>query len=915
VNRVVKPFVKNSMSTSSLSSLTSRLTVCTFVFVAVAVFLAVVSGAWAEPEANPARQTDAAQPSKVFEEQVQPFFQLHCIKCHGPEKAEAKLRLDTLGVEFINRPAADHWVEILDRMNLGEMPPEGEPRPAAAQLTAVTDWITSELQQARKQAQSTGGRVLLRRLSRTEYANTIRDLLQVEFAEGNGLREMLPPDGSIGGFDKVSKALLLDPSLMEAYLTAAKQIAEKAIITRPPLIPQRTMRFEFKETANSAMSYLLTNREAELQGSLMVLREGGARTYGKLRHPSDNKEIPITGRYRVRVQAAADIGKRGDPLYMDIVYGAEGRQARFRVDAPREAPKVYEFEKTFDATLPGEFQVNLVNGTRFREGNAEWYELSGKLTKLAEEGQSVVATRMKARMRAEGAYDSSVRGSYVPQALHLDILPALFVGWIEVIGPLQEEFPPKSLEQIFGRRDVSIPPAESDTSDPAVVSQTIALARDAFSRLLPRAFRRPVVLREIDALVSVVREELQNRVSPEEALRTGLVAMLCTPDFLLLFEGTEPAGAIANKQPATTTASQTERKLTDYELAVRLSYFLWSSLPDDELLLLAKSGTLQQPTVLSAQVQRMLADPKSEGLVQGFARQWLKVAEMTRFKPDEQIYPRFYATEMVGIDKDVETEPLAFFREILNRREPVNQFLNSDWLMLNERLAKLYGIEGVTGLELRRVALDRKSGTPEQEVRGGLLGMAGVHLWGADGNRTKPVERGKYILDVLFNDPPSPPPPNAGEVEPNLRGAVLTVRERLQKHREQATCNSCHRRIDPFGLAMENFNAIGQWREKLDGERPLAQLGENRPVIDPSGTLPNGRAFKTFGEFRTAVTEQRERFIRSLAEKLFVYALGRTIEPPDRTAIDAIVAEAKGDEATLPALISGVVRTRQFLSK
>jgi hypothetical protein len=300
--------------------------------------------------------------------------------------------------------------------------------------------------------------------------------------------------------------------------------------------------------------------------------------------------------------------------------------------------------------------------------------------------------------------------------------------------------------------------------------------------------------------------------------------------------------------------------------------------------------------------------------VQGFARQWLKVHEIGRFKPDEQIYPQFYATSMAGIDKDVEAEPLAFFREVLRKDEPVDRFLDSDWLMLNERLANLYGIEGVTGVELRRVALDRGEASAAG-VRGGLLGMAGVHLWGADGNRTKPVERGKYILDVLFNDPPPPPPPNAGEVEPNLSGKKLTVRERLAKHREQTTCNNCHRRIDPYGLAMENFNVIGQWRERLDGEKPLHQWGIDRPPIDPSGTLPNGRAYADYREFRTLIVDQKERFTRGLAEKLFVYALGRTAEPADRAAIDAIVAAAPEGRATLRALIAAIAQSRPFQSK
>jgi hypothetical protein len=311
----------------------------------------------------------------------------------------------------------------------------------------------------------------------------------------------------------------------------------------------------------------------------------------------------------------------------------------------------------------------------------------------------------------------------------------------------------------------------------------------------------------------------------------------------------------------------------------------------------------------------MLADPRTEGFVGGFARQWLKIDEFDRFAPDEQIYPAYYATDMVGVEADVQEEPLAFFREALRRDEPIACFLDSDWLMLNQRLAKLYGIAGVEGAELGRVELPRGEADAAALRRGGLLGMAGVHLWGADGNRTKPVERGKYILTVLFNDPPPPPPPNAGEVEPNVRGEKLTVRERLARHREQATCNNCHRRIDPYGLALENFNVIGQWREQLDGERPLSQWGNNRPAIDVSGTLPSGREFADFLEFKQALREQHDRFTRALAEKLFTYALGRTVEPGDRATIDGVVSATESQPPTLRTMLKAIVASEAFRRK
>lgn len=858
--------------------------------------IVAASSAAAEPPitADPVPETSSpAAPEispvvdlQMFTEHVQPFFATHCVSCHGPDQAEQDLRLDTLSADFVRRPAADHWIEVLNRLNLGEMPPPEEPQPDSEQLIQVTDWITSELDRVQHASRSTGGRTLLRRLSRREYANTVRDLLHVEFVEGDSPLDRLPPDGSIAGFDTVSQALLIDPSLMDAYLAVARSVADQAVSFRPPLVPTKTMRFEFRNTPDSAMAYILNGRDAYLENDLLVIMAGGARTYAKLRHPFSDAEIPVTGNYRVRVRAAADPGESGEPVYMDVTFGSVGRLERFRVDAPPAQPQVYEFERTFDAAIPGEFQVSLVNPTEFGNHQQEWLHEHREMQSLFEAGQVLESTRLRARMRAAGSFDVYTRGAFHPRVTHLEPLPKLHLDWIEVIGPLQPDYPPQSMRTLFHAG------WEPDQLTPAY-------AQDIFARLLPRAFRRPVDDSEIAAITALVSDELQQGASFEDAVRTGLIAMLCAPDFLFLFE------------PET---SPSPRPLNDHEFATRLSYFLWSSLPDDELTNLAARSALNDPAIVAAQVDRLLADPRSEGFVQGFARQWLKVDEFDRFPPDEQIFPDYYATDMVGLGTDMQLQPLAFFREVLHHDLPVASFLDSDWTMLNERLARFYGIDGVHGPALRRVDFRDPSAAP-YNTRGGLLGMAGVHKWGSDGNRTKPVERGKYVLDVLFNDPPPPPPPNAGEVEPNLNGQRLTVRERLARHREQPTCNNCHRRIDPYGLALENFNVIGQWRDRLDGEKPLAHWGNERPPIDPSGVLPDGSTFADFPEFQQLLYSQQGRFHRALAEKLLIYALGRTLEPADRPLIEQLADPTGNDGDTLRQMLKGIALSDQFRRK
>ena len=843
------------------------------------------------------RRPDPVADTATFRSSVQPFLTKHCVGCHGADLAEGKLRLDTLAADFLTREPASKWVEVLDRLNLGEMPPKDETRPDANELAQVTDWITAELRRVESLASSTGGRVALRRLTRNEYANTVRDLFGITFFDGEGPQEMLPPDGSIKGFNKLSKALLLDPSLMEKYIVVARYVVEKAVATRPPKAPSRTMRFDFENTPDSAMSYIVQNRDADLTENGMVLYQSNARTYARLLHPYNDKQTPVDGEYIVRVRAGARPGTDGKPVYMDITKGANGLIGRIQVDAGIDQPKVYEARAVLSEALGGELGVGIVDGARFTDPNFVGMLLGSTADKEFEAGNRKKASQLRARARAEGVYSVNYhRSQYTKAAIDLEKLPKLFIDYIELEGPVSGRWPPVSRERIYSALGGD-GPGPGEEYEPANAAAAVAAARKIIARILPSAFRRPVNGAEIDGVVRVVEEELRNNNSFEEALKTGLVAMLCSPDFLYLFE---PAGPDA-------TADQ--RRLTDTELASRLSYFLWSSMPDKELSQQAASGRLRQPDVLTAQINRMIDDPRSDALVDDFAAQWLKIAEFDRFEPDKGIFPDYYANRFTGIGEEMRREPLAFFREVLRNDLSVLNFLDSDWTMANAKLAGWYGIDGVKGKEFQRVAF------PADSPRGGLLAMSGVAKWGSDGNRTKPVERGKYILDVLFNDPPPPPPPNAGEVEPNLSGQVLTVRERLEKHRHVATCRNCHRRIDPYGLALENFNVIGQWRDKLDGEKPLNHWGSNRPDIDCSGTLPNGTQYSSFGEFKRAIVAQSDRFERALAEKLLMYALGRTLEASDRSVILDLITNMQNNGHTLRSLLHGITKTEAFGSK
>lgn len=805
------------------------------------------------------------------------FIQAHCIACHGPQKQEAKLRLDTLSFDLGQGETARVWVEVMDHLNRGEMPPPDRPRPDAAQQQQVVKWIAAELRAAQLRARSSGGRVVLRRMNRTEYANTIRDLLKMTFLPGESPLDFLPPDGRADGFDKGSSALMLDPSLLEKYYEVGQRIAEQAIVIGPPPFETYRNRFELEDTAKRpAIRYLCAQPGFLCRENDVVLMEAGTRSFDDLFYPgtktagSRGKRIPIKGMYAVRVRAAADPGGRDEPVTMQVVreQGGEGVLLETIVDAPESAPKVYEVIMPLSIE-GGEFSVRLGKPTKFRLYSQTHGHMDRAIEKAGNEQDFAAIMRLRGRMLAEGVLSGSAPN---PDVLDLTKVPKLFVDWIEIEGPLYEQWPPKSHEALFFK-------GKETPLD-------LNYARQMFSQFVPRAFRRPASAAEIEPFVKLVHQELEQGTRFEDAIRVGLSAVLTSASFIYLFE----------------PGSETRRGLNDHELASRLSYFLWSSMPDEQLSQLAASGKLQDKKILAAEVDRLLEHRHSRALVDGFGAQWLRTDEFRNFKPDPKLYNTYndkLGEAMVGQTK-------AFFEQVLRNDLPVTSFLDSDFTLLNERLAAFYGIPNVKGDEFRVVTL------PENSPRGGLLGQAGMMMRGSDGTRTKPVTRGVYIREVLFNDPPDPPPPNVGEIEPNIQGKNLTVRERLLQHQQIEACAACHRSIDPYGLALENFNVIGQWRDMQDGEN---FGGRARPAINPSGKLPNGDSFETYSEFKSLLRKQHARFRQALAEKLLSYALGRPVEPLDRPTIDQMTQAATTNGDSFRSLIQALVASEAFRTK
>jgi len=820
----------------------------------------------AVPESpNPTALHDAGR----LETLVRPYLAAHCIRCHGPAKQEGEMRLDTLALNFGASESMRHWIEVMDRINLGEMPPEKEPRPEAAQSRAVAAWLAAELRHAARLSLTRGGRVVLRRMNRAEYANTIRDLLDLKFLPGENPLELLPPDGTAEGFDKVGAALMLDPSLLEKYFEVAARIAAQAIVEGPPPVATYRKRFEFEDTAkNRAIDYLCSKPDFACREHDAELIDGGARSFGEFIYPKLRTMIPTKGLYAIRLRAAAFQAGRAEPVRIRVGRGDEVLLETF-VTAPPEQPQTFEVQIPLAEAGGNELDVRMLNGTKLFLYNPSYGQMDKAIAEAGARNEHAEVLRLRGRMSAEG----NISGSRPdPAVLDRSKLPKLYLDYIELEGPLYEQWPPKSHQALFFK--------EADAV------RDLAYVREMFERFMPRAWRRPIEPAEIEPVVRLVQQELEAGVGYEEAVRAGLIGVLTSPKFLYLVE----------------PADETPRDLTDYEIAARLSYFLWSSMPDAALFDLARQGRLRSPAALEAEVDRMLADPKSRALVDGFAVQWLRTDEYRNFTPDPQLYPNYDAK----LGQAMVEETLRFFEEILRHDLSALNFLDSDWTIVNDRLAKFYGLEGVKGEHFRRVKL------PADLHRGGLLGQAGVMLRGSDGTRTKPVRRGVYVREVLFNDPPDPPPPNVGEIEPNIQGKNLTVRDRLLQHQQIESCAACHRTIDPYGLALENYDATGAWRTQQNGE---GFRGRSVPPIDSSGSLPNGKPFAGPAEFKQLLVEQKDRFARGLAEKLATYALGRPIEAADRPTIDGLTAKMAASDHTLRSLMKAIVTSDAFLKK
>ncbi|WP_020471058.1 DUF1592 domain-containing protein [Zavarzinella formosa] len=812
-----------------------------------------------------------AQGANPLEAIFREFADQHCVSCHGPDVQRGRLRLDKLPVVFTDKDTAATWTKVLDRVSRGEMPPKDKNRPPEKETQALLADLRKQLHDASLARQRSEGRVTLRRLNRTEYETTLRDLLGTS-AE---LREILPDDNVAAGFDNVSAVL----DVSSTHLLRYQDAAEKALQTVIPNRPKAS--FSERRTGKQITEKMptfkeLLNKAVRLDGDTLLMY---VRPWGHV--PCASAPVPVAGKYRVRASIYS-VGTDGKSLPVMLscrdAYGREDNDVRDVRDVAAGKPTIIEGEFEMKAR-----QIIVFTG----------WSLPG----LREAGQLVKK-----------------------EPLDKYAGPGLAVEWIEIEGPT-DPWPGVGYDRLFGgvpllpasiakvvaegKPAPPVPAKRPDgwwTYDPLVPAP--AKPREEADRLmrafLPLAFRRPVSVELQDYYVKMVHSALDKKTTFAEAMLLGYKAALCSPHFLFLTETVDPA----RKERATA--------LDDYAIASRLSYFLWSSMPDAELARLADKGELTKPETLRAQTERMLNDPKAARFTANFAGQWLDLRNINATSPDPQIYGEFDDFLFWSMPRETQL----FFEEILRADLPVTNFVHSDWTFLNQRLAGHYGIPGVIGGEMRKVKL------PADSHRGGVMTQAAVLKVTADGTRTSPVLRGKWVLDRILGQPPAPPPPDIPSIEPDIRGAT-TIRQQLDKHRNTAACASCHKHIDPPGFALESFDVIGGWRDFYRGTRGKPVDLANYPTrkifrgldVEKGGVTPDGKPFTDIDDYRQLLLADKDQLARNLAQKLVIFGTGADIQFADREVIEQLVAKSREKNFGLRSLLHDVVQSRMFLNK
>ncbi len=813
---------------------------------------------------------------------VRPFFREYCISCHSSDDPAGNLKLDQgLLSDFRDPTAKAKWLEIVDVLNGHQMPPESESQPNPESVAQVVDWITSQL--VRVDAERKGSLVLLRRLNRDEYRNTIRDLLGVELDVSR-----FPTEGSAAGFDNNGLALTTSPLHIELFIQLAKRALDLAIVEgeRPQSI---LWRFEPESGHDDSNRVPYGPHWAIVNGGNNPVENG----FKVMHHTNWDKHlnardfaVPIEGDYIIRVRGGSKI-----PSRELVVSSAERFLAKRRDEQNRENPNAKRWHDE-------QYQKDLKH---FRDDRM--YDYGPARLKIVVElgGQPKIISTfdLDGTVEAPKVYEFKTRFSTqkagitleyeysIPKVLENFWLqtsddfarPVAYVDWFEIEGPYFDQWPPTSHRNLL-RVDQS----KTEMSDEK--------AREVLVNFMRRAYRRPVTRQEVDEKLALYSHSRQSGLSAMEAIKLPLATILCSPSFLYLFE-------------PRSEDSPTSRKLNEHELAARLSYFLWGTMPDDELFRLASHGQLRRPDTLRAQIGRMLKHDRRRDMVTSFVGQWLGLRDVGANPPAEDLYPQYDR----HLEWSMVRESLEFFDEILQKDLSALHLVRSDFVVINERLARFYGVPDVRGDHFRTVSV------PDGVHRGGIPTQAAIHTITSNGTRTSPVKRGTWVLKNLLGMDPGLPVANAGDIAPKVPGIdKATVRKRLEIHRTLPQCARCHNKIDPLGFALENFNACGEWREQ-EGFGYKGRIEKDDPPIDNASKLPDGTPIVGIRGLQQALISQQDLFLQCLLKKLMTYALGRELGPIDQPMVQQGVDYMRKNNLTIRSAIEFIVLSDAFQSK
>ena len=800
----------------------------------------------------PVAQTQAPEaPADISPQRA--LLDQYCVTCHNQRIVDGTassglvadqlrqlgLTLDTADVDTV---AADPelWENVVRKLRVGAMPPPPRPRPDRATYDGFRRWLEDELDRAAEARPNPGRTAAFHRLNQAEYRNVIRDLLDLDV----DVASLIPPDSpDQHGFDNIATSLSLSPALLERYVSAARKISLLAIGAAPA-------GGAVIDVYDVPLNLMQTDQQSE---DLPFGSRGGA----AIRH-----HFPVDGEYRIKLRLQTN--------YVGYVRGIDdAHDVEVRLDGER----IRRF--TFGGEAPGlpapiSFAGN-IRGSDDWEHYTQHADDALELTLFVPAGPHTVGVAFpRETWVEEGVLQPRQTGFALAINDRPDGNPAL--SSVEITGPLSVAGPGDTPTR---RRIFTCRPAP-DASE----AEARACAREILSALARRAYRRPVEEADIATLLEFY-DDGPGEAGFEAGIQFALERLLADPDFLFRVVR-DPVDATPN----------TGYPISDVELASRLSFFLWSSIPDDQLLDAAEQGTLSNPDVLEQQVRRMMADPRSQAMVDNFVGQWLYVRNMRGVYPDPNIFPHFDENLREAFQRETEL----FIGNQLREDRSLLALLSADYTYVNERLAEHYGIPSVYGSRFRRVDLDGVQ-------RGGLLGQGSVLTVTSYPNRTSPVLRGKWVLENLLGAAPPEPPPDIPALEERTDdGAPRSLREAMIEHQENPACSVCHAPMDPIGFALQNYDAIGGWRDTNEGGDP----------VDASGVLPDGGAFTGRAELTDLLLDRPEDFVGTVTEKLLMYALGRGVEYYDAPVVRSIVREAAGDDYRWSAIILGIVRSDPF---